>query len=259
MTFSYIKVEREGALTLVTLARPQSYNALNAEAHEELAAAFDDFERDDSQWVAIVTGEGDKAFCAGHDLKQQAAGGGLVLPPSGFAGLTSRFAMDKPVIAAVNGLAFGGGFEIALACDLVIAAEHAQFALPEPKIGLSALAGGMQRLTVQIGSKRAMALLLTGRRLSAREGLDYGFVNEVAPPGELLNVARKWAQEILECAPLAVRATKRGAMQALAMSLPEAIASYHDEPAVKTMMGSQDATEGPAAFVAKRKPIWTGK
>ena len=152
---------------------------------------FDDFSADPEQWVAIVTGAGDKAFCAGNDLKWQAAGGKRGTDKGGFAGLTSRFDCDKPIIAAVNGVAMGGGFEIALACDIIIASENATFALPEPRVGLAALAGGVHRLPRQIGLKRAMGMILTARHVSAREGQELGFVNEVARP------AKRWPRPTL--------------------------------------------------------------
>ncbi|HEY0106242.1 MAG TPA: enoyl-CoA hydratase-related protein, partial [Rhizomicrobium sp.] len=158
--YEFCKVEREGRLTIVTLNRPEVMNALHAPAHAELAQVFDDFAADPDAWVAIVTGAGERAFSAGNDLKVTAAGGGsagTVLPrhPSGFGGLASRFDLDKPLIAAVNGIAMGGGFEIALACDIILAADGAVFALPEPRVGLAALAGGLHRLPRVIGAKRA--------------------------------------------------------------------------------------------------------
>ena len=167
MTDEFCKVEKEGHLTIVTLNRPEVMNALHPPANFELAGVFDDFAADPEQWVAIVTGAGEKAFSAGNDLKYQASGGKMSSPPSGFAGLTSRFDLDKPVIAAVNGMAMGGGFEIALACDLIVAADTAIFALPEPRVGLAALAGGLHRLPREIGSKQALGMILTGRRVSA--------------------------------------------------------------------------------------------
>jgi crotonobetainyl-CoA hydratase len=255
----FCKVEREGRLLIVTLARPDVLNALHPPANLELGKVFDEFADDPELWVAIVTGEGPRAFCAGNDLKYQAAGGGkLGIAPKGFAGLTARYDLVKPVIAAVNGVAMGGGFEIALACDLIVASESAVFALPEPRVGLAALAGGMHRLPRQIPLKHAMGMLLTGRRVSAREGLALGFVNEVVPPGELMAAARRWAGEILECAPLSVRASKQSALQGLAFgSIEEAMAGRYDQ--VAAMLRSEDFVEGPRAFAAKRKPGWKGK
>ena len=169
MDLKFSKVTRKGPVTIVTLSRPEVYNALHTDAHFELNKVFDDFSADPEQWVAIVTGAGDKAFCAGNDLKWQAAGGKRGWDKGGFAGLTSRFDCDKPIIAAVNGVAMGGGFEIALACDLIIASENATFALPEPRVGLAALAGGVHRLPRQIGLKRAMGMILTARHVGARK------------------------------------------------------------------------------------------
>jgi enoyl-CoA hydratase/carnithine racemase len=220
---------------------------------------FDDFEADPDMWLAIITGAGDRAFCAGIDLKYQAKSGALIeSPESGFAGLTSRHHCTKPIIAAVNGVAMGGGFEVALACDLIIAAENAVFALPEPRLGLAALGGGMHRLPRQIGKKQAMGMLLTGRRVGAVEGVSMGFVNEVVAPGELLAAAGRWAKQILECAPLSVRATKACARQGLQYgTVDEAMrASY---PALDEMVASADFVEGPKAFAEKRPPKWTGR
>jgi crotonobetainyl-CoA hydratase len=161
------------------------------------------------------------------------------------------------VIAAVNGVAMGGGFEIALACDLIIAAENALFALPEPRVGLAALAGGVHRLPRQIGLKNAMGMLLTGRRVPAAEGKQLGFVNEVVPVGQALAGAKKWAALILECAPLSVRASKEAAMRGLGLSVEEAQATRFD--GIATMVKSKDFIEGPLAFSQKRAPSWQGK
>src|SRR5579864_2747410 len=211
----FCRVEREGAVLTVTLNRPEVMNALHRPAHFELGRVFDEFAADPSLWVAIVTGAGNKAFSAGNDLKHQAAGGELGTPPSGFAGLTQRFDLTKPVIAAVNGVAMGGGFEIALACDLIIAAENAVFALPEPRVGLAALAGGLHRLPRMIPLKQAMAMILTGKRVSAEEGEMLGFVNEVVPEGEAVAGAKRWAQQILECSPMSIRASKETVYRSL--------------------------------------------
>ena len=253
----FCKIEREGRLLVVTLQRPDVLNALHPPANREIAKAFDDFAADPELWVAILTGAG-RAFCAGNDLKYQATGGDMSGQPStGFAGLTARTDLVKPVIAAVNGVAMGGGFEIALACDLIVASEDATFALPEPRVGLAALAGGIHRLPRQIGLKNAMGMLLTGRRVSAQEGQRLGFVNEVVPKGEALAGAKRWAAQILECAPLSVRASKQAAYQGLELGLSEAMASPYDE--LRRMVKSEDFVEGPKAFAEKRPPRWKGR
>jgi enoyl-CoA hydratase/carnithine racemase len=254
----FCKVERDGRILTVVLDRPALMNALHPPANLELERVFDEFCADPELWVAIVTGAGERAFCAGNDLKYQAqSSGGIPLPKSGFGGLTSRFDNPKPVIAAVNGVAMGGGFEIALACDLIVASETAIFALPEPRVGLAALAGGIHRLPRQIGLKPAMGILLTGRRVSAREGRELGFVNEVVPPAELLPAARRWAEQILECAPLSVRASKEAALQGLEEGLQAAMSRRYE--GLARMIKSEDFVEGPRAFAAKRRPEWKGR
>jgi crotonobetainyl-CoA hydratase len=260
MAYDFVRVDRDGPITTVTLNRPEVMNALHSPAHFELAEVFDAFAADPDQWVAIVTGAGDRAFSAGNDLKHQAGGGKMGSPPSGFAGLTSRFDLAKPVIAAVNGVAMGGGFEIALACDLIIAAETAVFALPEPKVGLAALAGGLHRLPRQIGLKRAMGMILTARRVSAREGEALGFVNEVVAPGQLMDAARRWADLICECSPMSIRASKEAVVKGLdEPSLEAAIKGQARYPAVAALFASEDFKEGPLAFAQKRAPQWKGR
>jgi len=245
MDLKFSKVTRKGPITIITLSRPEVYNALHIDAHFELNKVFDDFSADPEQWVAIVTGAGDKAFCAGNDLKWQAAGG--------------KRDCDKPIIAAVNGVAMGGGFEIALACDLIIASDNATFALPEPRVGLAALAGGVHRLPRQIGLKRAMGMILTARHVSAKEGLELGFVNEVVPLNELMTTAERWAETIAKNSPMSIRASKQAIQKGLEVSLEQAMAEQREYPAVKAMAASQDYIEGPKAFSEKRPPKWLGR
>jgi crotonobetainyl-CoA hydratase len=255
----FCRIARDGAVLTITIERPDVLNALHPPAHRELAQAFDDFARDPALRVAILTGSGDRAFCVGSDLKARAALGRDDMPATGFAGITMRFDLLKPVIAAVNGLAIGGGFETALACDLVIAADHAAFAFPEPRVGLTATGGGgLQRLARQIPLKQAMALILTGRRISAVQALGLGLVNEVVPGAELMARARGWAAEILAGAPLAVEASKQVALSSLAHAdLAQAVTA--DYPALRRALASADAIEGPRAFAAKRPPRWRGE
>ena len=254
----FCQVEREGHLFIVTLNRPEVMNSLHPPANFELEKVFDDFVADPDLWVAIITGAGDRAFSAGNDLKYTAQQGGrLEANPKGFGGLTARYDNPKPVIAAVNGVAMGGGFEIALACDLIVASEKAVFALPEPRVGLAALAGGTHRLPRAIPLKHAMGMLLTGRRVSAREGMALGFVNEVVAPAELMTAAKRWAGQILECAPLSVRASKQSAYDGLDRPLDEAMSARYDE--VIRMVKSEDFIEGPRAFAEKRPPNWKAR
>ena len=260
----FTRVERDGHLTIVTINRPDAMNALDAATNAELAEIFDEFANDPDQWVAILTGEGDRAFSAGNDLKETARlmkrGAPIETPLTGFAGLTSRFDLNKPVIAAVNGVAMGGGFEVALACDIIIAAQGATFALPEPKVGLAALAGGLLRLPQQIGTKQAMGIILTGRTVKAEEGLALGFVNEVALDAELMTVARAWAKRMLLVSPMSLRASK--AIVQRSQSEPDLQTAYKAQgryPETQALYRSRDLREGPAAFAEKRAPRWTGE
>jgi len=254
---NFSEVERDGHVFVVTINRPEVMNALHPPGNAELAGVFDEFAADPDMWVAIITGAG-RAFSAGNDLKYQAAGGDRSgQPAAGFGGLTSRYDLTKPVIAAVNGIAMGGGFEIALACDIIVAAENAVFALPEVRVGLAALAGGVHRLPRTIGPKHALGMILTGRRVSAAEGFQLGFVNEVVPEGEALAGARRWAEQILEASPMSVRASKQAVYQGLEHAgVQEASAARY--PAVAEMAASADYIEGPLAFAEKRPPNWKG-
>src|ERR1700677_5154004 len=258
MTYRYCIVEDEGPVRIVTLNRPEVLNALQAAANAELASVWDDFAARDDLWVGIVTGAGTRAFSAGNDLKVQAAGKRRPNGPRGFAGLCHRFDLDKPLIAAVNGVAMGGGFETALACDIIIAAENAVFALPEPRVGLIAGGGGVHRLPRSIPIKKAMGMILTGRRVPAREGFELGFVTEVVPEGQALQAAKRWAAMILECSPKAVRASKQASYHGLdEPTLEQAMRTIY--PAQRENMESEDYIEGPKAFAEKRKPNWQNR
>lgn len=232
-------------------------NALHPPAHAELEQIFDVFAAAPDLWIAVVTGAGNRSFCAGTDLKARAESGTDAHPPTGFAGLTHRFDLNKPIIAAVNGLALGGGLEIVLATDIVVAAENAEFGFPEPHVGLAATSGGVHRLVRQIPQKLAMDLLLTGRRINAQQALEWGLINQVVPAKELRNTVNQWVAAMLKSAPLALQATKEIAYHNLDHpSLAAAIkASY---PAVVKMLASRDAQEGVQAFTEKRPPRWEG-
>ena len=258
-SFEFVQVDRQGPITIVTLNRPEVMNALHYPAHQELDRVFDDFLADPDQWVAIVTGAGDRAFCAGNDLKYQAATGDLKAADNGFAGLTSRPSLDKPLIAAVNGVAMGGGFELALACDIVVASEKALFSLPEPRVGLVALGGGVHRLPRAIGLSRAMDLILTSRRVGAEEGKSLVFVSRVAAPEALLEEALAVAREICIASPMAIRATKEAVRRGLEGALDEALRDQMGYPAMEALFASNDFVEGPRAFSEKRPPQWRGR
>lgn len=255
----FITVESNGPVTTITLNRPEVMNAINHAMHHELQAAFDAFATDPDQHICIVTGAGGKAFCAGSDLKAAAKDGHLNYPKNGYAGLIERFDCTKPIIAAVNGLALGGGFEVALACDIIIASNTASFGLPEPLVGAVALGGGLHRLARQIGLKQAMGIILTSKRVSAQEGLRFGFVNEVVPASELTAAMQRWCADILRASPMSIRASKECVHLGLTEpDIESAMKNQPGYPAFEAWRDSDDAREGPRAFAAKRVPVWTG-
>lgn len=257
--FEHCTLARRGAVLTVTLDRPEVLNALHPAAHFELQRAFDLYAADPGLHMAIITGRGDRAFCVGTDLKELARTGDHRKPPGGFAGITTRTDLYKPVIAAVNGLCLGGGAEIVAACDLAVASDRAVFGLPEPRVGLAALGGGaLQRLARDLPLKDAMRLILTGSNISAQEALRISLVNEVVPHEQLMEAAFALADEILACAPLAVQASKQVMLQSLDQpDLASAMAATYE--AAERMLASEDAVEGPRAFAEKRPPRWSGR
>ncbi|MDA1063144.1 MAG: enoyl-CoA hydratase-related protein [Proteobacteria bacterium] len=246
----------------VTIDRADRMNAVDEATADELEAIWQRIEADSDVRVVVLTGSGEKAFCAGADMK---AGGNTLsgleywahARPGGFGGLALRKSLHVPVIARVNGLAVGGGFELALGCDIVIAAEHASFALPEARVGRMPLDGGMILLPRMIPQKVAMGMLLTGKRISAAEAKSYGLVNEVVAAAELDAAVDRWVAEILECAPLSVKAIKECVKETNDLSIDEALAKRL--PSLIAALASADADEGPRAFREKRKPDWKGR
>jgi crotonobetainyl-CoA hydratase len=257
----FCKVERAGRTLIVTLDRPEVRNALHRAASDELDEVWSSFEADPEVWVAILTGSGEKAFSAGYDMKDPGEREGASFlahrHPRGFGALTHRFGMLKPVVAAVNGVAVGGGFELALASDVIVAAEHAEFGFPEPRVGRMAMDGGMHRLVRHIPLKMAMGMLLTGRRISAAEAHRLGLVNEVVPAASLMETARSWADAIVEGAPLSIQATKEMVLAGLGLPLREAMALL--TPAAARALDSEDQHEGVQAFRERRPPQWKGR
>ncbi len=256
-----VRTHADAGIWTITLDRPKA-NAIDVPTSRALYAALRRLQDDPALRVGIVTGTG-RFFSAGWDLNAAAHGEAIDADhgPGGFAGLTEFFDLDKPVIAAVNGLAMGGGFELALAADCIVAADTAEFALPEVKLGLIADSGGVLRLPRRLPRAIATEMLLTGRRMGADEAARWGLVNQVVPAETLLTAARALAQQMAQCAPLSLAAVKQVLRATESQTVPEAFGTLRtgELPAYRAMLVSEDAQEGPRAFSEKRAPVWTGR
>jgi len=257
-SYEFCQVERQGPILTVTINRPKARNALHPPANQELENIFNAYEKDKSLWVAIITGAEDQSFSAGNDLKYMASGQEMWVPKTGFAGLTSRTNRTKPVIAAVNGLALGGGLEIAMACDLIVAADHAQFGLPEVKVGLFAGAGGVQRLSRQIGVKNAMEMMLTGEPVDCDKALSLGLINYAVPADEVMSKAIDLANLITQVSPMSVRSSMQLLNETAQFASTDDAVTY-PHTVFDNLLNSEDFFEGSAAFARKRPPRWTGR
>jgi dehydration protein DpgD len=262
---SRVQYHKHDHVAYVTLNRPEVLNAMDLRTHEELGCIWDDAETDDDVRVVVLTGAGDSSFSVGQDLRERADLDRYGREPTTFGSrgqpgwprLTERFGFSKPIVARVNGWALGGGFELALACDIIVAADSAVFALPEVQLGLVPGAGGAFRLARQIPLKTAMGFLLTGRRFDAATALRLGLVNEVVPAADLDECVAGWVEDLLSAAPLAARAVKEATMRSLDMTLEQAFSTRFGWE--QRRMYSRDAVEGPRAFAQRRKPVWLGR
>lgn len=249
--------ERVGKVEIITINRPEARNAIDGETATALSNAFDELENDDNVWVVILTGAGDKAFSAGMDLKAFASGqlNQIISAKGGFAGIAQRN-FPKPIIAAVNGAALAGGCEIMLSCDLVVAADHATFGIPEVKRGLIAGAGALIRLPQRLPLSIALELALTGDPIDAKRALELGLINRVVPKENLLEEALALAEKIAQNAPLAVKHSKKVMYGAL--NRPEEEGWKVNNESIPVVFSSKDAMEGAIAFAEKRPPNWSG-
>ncbi|MEM7427763.1 MAG: enoyl-CoA hydratase-related protein [Pseudomonadota bacterium] len=257
-----VTIDKKSEIWEITLDRPKA-NAIDAGTSRALGDAFIAFRDDPAARVAILTGGGEKFFSAGWDLKAAASGSEDTADygAGGFAGLTEMWSLEKPVIAAVNGYAAGGGFELALAADMIVAADNASFMLPEVTLGITADAGGMIRLPRRLPRAIASEMLLTGRKMDADEALKWGLVNRVVPQAGLMEAARELAGQVAGCAPLSLMATKSVMLASEGKTVPEAYEHLGSGqvPAYSAVWGSEDAREGPLAFSENRTPVWKGR
>ena len=265
ITTETTQFEVKDKVAWITLNRPAAMNSINPELRWQLSEHLNEVENNDDIWLAVITGAGEKAFCAGADLKHRAMERNATSEQLAkwrqlaqeTKHIIERWHFKKPLIAMVNGYALGGGLEIAMACDIIVAADHAEFGLPEPRRGLIAGSAGVHRLPRQIGLKPAMGYLLTGRHMSAIRAFQLGLVNEVVPADELTDTVQGYVDDILRCAPLAVRATKEAAVKGLDHPLAQAFYTRYEGEVARQQ--SADALEGPRAFAEKRSPQWQGK
>jgi E-phenylitaconyl-CoA hydratase len=249
---------KEGKIATITVNRPEAYNALNPETFQELSDAMVDMMNDDNIWVGILTGAGDKAFCAGADIKD-------TLPkmkkykgqPWGEPPLFRGLKMWKPMVAAINGHALGGGLELVLLCDIRIAAENATFGAPEVSLGLIPAWGATQRLPRAIPTAIASEMIMTGRSINAQEAYRIGLINKIVPQAELMTSARQMAEMLCKPAPLAVRAAKKAINEGLSMSLSQGLEL--EKELTDYVTATEDFFEGVKAFGEKRKPGWQVK
>ena len=259
-----LDVDKTGRILTVMMNRPEALNALDPETESRMREVFDDFRENDRLWAAILTGAGEKAFCAGADIKKTI---GSVLDESAWVQRKSYLGgrdvyhalenQTKPILAAVNGYALGGGLELALCCDIRIASETASLGLPEVSLGIMPGAGGTQRLSRIVGMAQALDLVLTGERIDARAALAIGLVTRVVPPGELMKTARELAENICRKAPLGVRFAKEAVRRGAEMNLTDGLA--FENTLFTLLRGTQDAKEGTSAFAEKRKPEFRGE
>ncbi len=256
-----VRVQTRDGVARVTIDRPDRMNAIDQGTEKALIETWEKIERDRSVRVVVLTGAGDRAFCTGADMKSGSGSSGLEYwathRPGGFGGIALRDTLDVPVIARVNGHALGGGFEMVLGCDLVIAADDATFGLPEPRVGRLALDGGIAILPRRLSHVQAMGMLMTGRRVGAAEALKLGLLNEVVPADELDAAVDRWVAEMLACAPLSLRAIKSMVRAGNRLTAQEAQALR--TPALVEALRSTDQDEGVLAFQEKRKPVWKGE
>jgi enoyl-CoA hydratase/carnithine racemase len=254
-----VDYKKEGRIAIFTINRPEAMNALNMETMRQFREAIIDFRDDDKLWVGIVTGAGEKAFCGGADIKdtlpfmKEHSRAQWAMPASIMRGLE----LWKPLVAAINGMALGGGLELALACDIRIVAENARLGTPEVTLGLIPGWGGTQRLPRVIPWCKAAELLLTGKLIDAQEAYRIGLVNQVVPQAEVLSTAKEWAEAICKAAPLAVRAAKEAMLRGSAMTIEEGLRL--ENALVASVMATEDFAEGTTAFVEKRKPNYKAK